>query len=81
MRKQIAAANWKMNLTLAQAEELLKDILAENIKPGEDQEVIFAVPFPYLMTANKAASAVVRFQKKPKINIAKIPGDKKPVYS
>lgn len=57
MRKQIAAANWKMNLTLSQAEELLRDILAENIIPGEYQEVLFAVPFPYLMVASKAVSA------------------------
>ena len=26
MRKQIAAANWKMNLSLAEAEQLLNDL-------------------------------------------------------
>ncbi len=52
MRKQIAAANWKMNLTVQQAEQLLKDVLSSNVQPGENQEVVFAVPFPYLILAN-----------------------------
>ncbi|MDB5252505.1 MAG: triose-phosphate isomerase, partial [Flaviaesturariibacter sp.] len=51
MRKQIAAANWKMNLTYQQAEKLLDEILGEKIHPGPDAEVIFAVPFPYLIMA------------------------------
>lgn len=51
MRKQIAAANWKMNLTLQQGELLLDNIL-KNIAPiQKEQEVIFAVPFPYLPMA------------------------------
>ncbi len=53
MRKQIAAANWKMNLSLEEAQALLNEILAENISPGENQQVIFAVPFPYLMSAKE----------------------------
>lgn len=53
MRKQIAAANWKMNLTIDKAEALLNDILRENIKPSENGQVIFAVPFPYLVKANE----------------------------
>ncbi len=32
MRKQIAAANWKMNLTYQNGEKLLDDILDANIK-------------------------------------------------
>jgi triosephosphate isomerase len=28
MRKQIAAANWKMNLTYSQGEKLIEDIIA-----------------------------------------------------
>ena len=32
MRKQIAAANWKMNLTYQQAEKLLDEILSAKIK-------------------------------------------------
>jgi triosephosphate isomerase len=51
MRKQIAAANWKMNLTYQQAEKLLDDILSVNINLAPSQQVIFAVPFPYLIMA------------------------------
>jgi triosephosphate isomerase len=51
MRKQIAAANWKMNLTYQQGEELLDAILKENIQLKEDQQAVFAVPFPYLIMA------------------------------
>jgi len=51
MRKQIAAANWKMNLTYQQGEELLDAILKENIELKEHQEAVFAVPFPYLIMA------------------------------
>jgi len=49
MRNQIAAANWKMNLSFQQGERLMDDILAANIKLKEHQKVIFAVPFPYLL--------------------------------
>ncbi len=49
MRKQIAAANWKMNLTFQQGEKLLDDILAADIKLKEHRQVVFAVPFPYLL--------------------------------
>lgn len=54
MRKQIAAANWKMNLTADQGKTLLNDILAEKISLRSDQSVVFAVPFPYLMMSNEA---------------------------
>ena len=49
MRKQIAAANWKMNLTYQQGEKLLDEILADRIKLADYQKVIFAVPYPYLL--------------------------------
>jgi triosephosphate isomerase len=52
MRKQIAAANWKMNCTYQQAESLLDDILNNQIALKKHQQVIFAVPFPYLIMAN-----------------------------
>jgi len=52
MRKQIAAANWKMNLTYQQGEKLLDEILIEKIALSPHQQVIFAVPFPYLIMAN-----------------------------
>ena len=54
MRKQIAAANWKMNLTLEEANELLEKIVAKNIELSEDQLAVFAVPFPYLLLAKEA---------------------------
>jgi len=56
MRTQIAAANWKMNLTFQQGEKLLDDILAAEIKLKDHQKAIFAVPFPYLtMTRSEVA--------------------------
>jgi len=52
MRKQIAAANWKMNCTYQQGEELLDNILGANIALADHRQVVFAVPFPYLIMAN-----------------------------
>lgn len=49
MRKQIAAANWKMNLSLAEAEKLTDELLASDHHLKEHQLAIFAVPFPYLL--------------------------------
>lgn len=49
MRKQIAAANWKMNLTLKQAEQLTEELFATDHSIGRDQLAIFGVPFPYLL--------------------------------
>lgn len=49
MRRQIAAANWKMNMTFQDGEKLLDEILAANINLAAHQQVIFAVPFPYLI--------------------------------
>ena len=51
MRKQIAAANWKMNLTYQQGEKLIDEILDGGISLQNHQQVIFAVPFPYLIMA------------------------------
>ncbi|TAG32220.1 MAG: triose-phosphate isomerase [Sphingobacteriia bacterium] len=53
MRKQIAAANWKMNLTLQQGEQLLEDIISLPHQLNENQEAVFAVPAPYLMMAQQ----------------------------
>ena len=56
MRLQIAAANWKMNLTYLQAEKLLTDTLDAKIILKEHQIVMFAAPFPYLiMTRSEVA--------------------------
>ena len=54
MRKQIAAANWKMNLTVDKAEALLKDILSAELNLTGDHLAVFAVPSPYLQLAQKA---------------------------
>jgi triosephosphate isomerase len=51
MRLQIAAANWKMNLTLPQAEALLNGILPNLNNLPDHHQAIFAVPFPYLSAA------------------------------
>jgi triosephosphate isomerase len=51
MRKQIAAANWKMNLSLQEANELLDEIAGKNIQLLDDQQAVFGVPFPYLLLA------------------------------
>jgi len=53
MRKQIAAANWKMNLTLQQAEKLLDEIIAKPHELKQHQQAVFAVPFPYLQMAQQ----------------------------
>jgi triosephosphate isomerase len=49
MRKQIAAANWKMNLSLTQAEQLVSDLQNQNVSILDNQQVLLAVPFPYLI--------------------------------
>lgn len=49
MRKQIAAANWKMNLTLQAAETLMDEFLRTDHYLQKYQSAIFAVPFPYLL--------------------------------
>jgi triosephosphate isomerase len=51
MRKQIAAANWKMNLTYQQGTALIQDIVSAGITLKENHLALFAVPFPYLQMA------------------------------
>ncbi len=53
MRKQIAAANWKMNLTLQQGELLVEELLKSTHDLNENQQAVFAVPFPYLLNVKK----------------------------
>src|SRR4249919_1734390 len=59
MRKQIAAANWKMNLTIEKAENLLDSVLANQLRLKESRQVVFAVPFPYLSMAQKKIGSIV----------------------
>lgn len=49
MRNQIAAANWKMNLTYEQALTLSQTVLKGLPALNKHQQVIFGVPFPYLL--------------------------------
>jgi len=56
MRTQIAAANWKMNLTYQQGEKLLDEILGAKIELKDHQQTIFAVPSLYLTMARSEVS-------------------------
>jgi len=62
MRKQIAAANWKMNLTYQQGEKLLDEILDAKIELDFHQQVIFAVPFPYLIMAKSGVADEMNYE-------------------
>lgn len=53
MRKQIAAANWKMNCTLQQAEDLLNKLAQAETELNEQEIAIIAVPAPYLLLAHQ----------------------------
>jgi triosephosphate isomerase len=64
MRPQIAAANWKMNLTLPQAEALLDAVLALPAATAPHRQVLLAVPFPYLPLA------LARAQGRPDVAVA-----------
>lgn len=52
MRKQIAAANWKMNLSQSEADTLLNELLQTEHTLTAHQEAIFAVPAIYIQHAN-----------------------------
>ncbi len=58
MRKQIAAANWKMNLNYEQALTLTKAVINELPTLKEHQQVILGVPFPYLLPITDLAKNV-----------------------
>jgi len=61
MRKQIAAANWKMNLTINKAEALLDEIITAQINLEENRIAVFAVPFPYLQIAQQKIENAANF--------------------
>ena len=61
MRKKIAAANWKMNLTFQQGETLLDEILGAGIELTPNQLTIFAVPYPYLLMARSEVENETNF--------------------
>jgi triosephosphate isomerase len=73
MRKQIAAANWKMNLSFQQAEQLVNDLLATPHSLKEHQLAVFGVPFPYLtMVVQKLKGHVPALQHKTVLNIKQV---------
>jgi triosephosphate isomerase len=51
MRKQIAAANWKMNLNQQEAKDLLTNILDKLPKLTDNQQVVFSIPAIYISNA------------------------------
>ena len=51
MRKQIAAANWKMNLNQQEAKDLLTNIIDKLPKLTDNQQVVFSVPAIYISNA------------------------------
>ena len=64
MRKQIAAANWKMNLNQQEAQDLLKNILDKLPKLADNQQVVLSLPAIYI------ANAVHQIQGIPNVFIA-----------
>ncbi len=63
MRTKIAAGNWKMNLTYAQAQTLVSEVM--NMTRDEYQgngQVIFAPPFPFLAGVAHLAKDYTRFK-------------------
>ncbi len=53
MRKQIAAANWKMNLTISEAENLLDQLLSSEHHLVSHQDAVLAVPAIYIPLATQ----------------------------
>jgi triosephosphate isomerase len=61
MRKQIAAANWKMTLNFSQAQALIKELKSEQFDMMDHRSVILAVPAPYLQFTVDAFKKVKGF--------------------
>ncbi|MBS1761792.1 MAG: triose-phosphate isomerase [Bacteroidetes bacterium] len=53
MRKQIAAANWKMNLEKEKANELVESLISEPVEMKDNHAVILGVPAVYLNDINE----------------------------
>lgn len=52
MRQQIVAGNWKMNLTLAEGQDLVKNVL-EKLENQPRGLVVFGTPYPFLESVGK----------------------------
>jgi triosephosphate isomerase len=61
MRKQIAAANWKMNLNFSQAQALITELTSEQFDMVDHRSVVLAVPAPYLQYSVDACKHVKGF--------------------
>ena len=61
MRNQIAAANWKMNLTWPEGEALVTELIQSGHSLQTHQQVVLAVPFPYLPLVQKRISDTSNF--------------------
>jgi triosephosphate isomerase len=61
-RQQIAAANWKMNLSMQEAESLLDQLIQAGISLKENQQVVLGVPSPYLSLALNKTSGSNQFK-------------------
>lgn len=49
MRLKIAAANWKMNLSLEEANQLMTNLMSNAFSLSQHHRVIISVPFPYII--------------------------------
>ncbi len=49
MRKQIAAANWKMNLSISEGIALVEQLIAQQYALNENRMVLLGVPSVYLL--------------------------------
>lgn len=58
MRKQIAAANWKMNLTFGDGIDLVEKLFQESYHLQENHLVLIAVPFPYLIPLHEKLGGI-----------------------
>ncbi len=60
MRTQIAAANWKMNCTKEEAILLLEGLHKQYSSLPDGQQIIIAVPFPYLALAKTYENSAIK---------------------
>ncbi len=61
MRQQIAAANWKMNLSLSETQQLIEDLLCQSINLQDHQQMIVAVPYIYLLNIQNQLKDIPHF--------------------
>ena len=62
MRTQISAANWKMNLNLIEAQNLVNELISYNYEFKNDNYVLIAVPFIYLINVQNLLKDIVHFK-------------------